>query len=586
MPGKVGMIGPSAAGGTPPPPPATDPWPTGGSPSIPDNAGQTINQMIAAASEGATINVPGNKVYRETVNINKGVTLVAGTGAEIRASERITAWTDLGNGTWRSNVSIPALTTESRWQFEPITNLTAAAPVGDTVLNVASTANITVGKTYMVGRGKDTCTPNALYNARQVISKTATTVTLNSGLSNAFDGSGNCVASLCHSEGFFPEMVFVDGQKVLFPTVGSVTNADTFALDASRRVIIGFNPASYYIEATWRNNGVTISGTGGAATLDGFAIHHAGAANIQRNSARVLTIIRCESKWAHTRGYSGGQTTLTLEDSRFWLAGQMGISNSSCPNLTMRGCKCDQNNFKLFRVGWEAGGAKLSGHDVALVTDNIFEYNRGEGLWYDIISGGQDIETSYNLCRHNDSAGIRNEVTLGLIHHNICYNNENNIQISGSHNVTVEDNICAWASNREIQIDQQHRSSRGAEQIPYDRVYNIFVRRNDMIHQETTSSQRYGICWFKNDAAIAAGAASIYDDIGNDGTNNRFAFTNASGAYDAEPGSQPRYKWVGTYSTLAAMQAAGQETGSTNITSQATIESILTAAGIPLTPTG
>jgi hypothetical protein len=584
------MLGQDPGGGGPvdPPPSENATWPSGGSPSIPDNTGTTINQMIAAAAEGATINVPGNKVYRETVNINKGITLVAEAGAEIRASDRWSSWTNLGNGTWRSTQSVPALTVESRWQFEPITNLTASAAVGATVLTVTSTASLVVGESYAIGRGKDTCSPNALYNIRQVTEKiSATQVRINTGLTNAFDGSGNCQASFCHAEGAFPEMVFVDGQKVLRPTTGTVQNADTFALDSSRRVIVGFDPTGRYIEVTTRNNAVTISGTtGGAATIDGFAIHHAGAANIQRNSARRLTVIRCEVKWAHTRGYAGGQARVDLIDSRFWLSGQMGVSNSSCPHLVMTGCLCDQNNFKLFRIGWEAGGAKLSGHEIAVVTDNIFEHNRGEGLWYDIINESQTIETANNICRHNDNAGIRNEVTVNnWIHHNICYQNQNNIQISGSHDVTCEDNVLAWAANREIQIDQQHRSSRGADQIPYDRVYDIIVRRNDMIHQETTGTQRYSICWFKNDAAIAAGAASIYSDVGNVGSANRFGWTNASGVLDPEPGSQPRYKWSSQYTTLAAMQAAGQEASSVNMTQQQ-ITDALTAAGISLTPTG
>jgi hypothetical protein len=65
----------------------------------------SIQQMVDNASSGETVTVPAG-IYRETVTINKPITLIGETGAEIRGSDVWTDWHRSGS-TWVSNNTLP-----------------------------------------------------------------------------------------------------------------------------------------------------------------------------------------------------------------------------------------------------------------------------------------------------------------------------------------------------------------------------------------------------------------------------------------------------------------------------------------------
>ncbi|TVR70366.1 MAG: hypothetical protein EA415_12960, partial [Sphaerobacteraceae bacterium] len=65
----------------------------------------SIQQMVDNASSGATVRVPAG-IYRETVTINKPITLVGEPGAEIRGSDVWNEWNASGS-TWVSQQTVP-----------------------------------------------------------------------------------------------------------------------------------------------------------------------------------------------------------------------------------------------------------------------------------------------------------------------------------------------------------------------------------------------------------------------------------------------------------------------------------------------
>jgi hypothetical protein len=573
---NVGMVGPTGAGTTEPPPPSPDPWPVGGDPTKPTNSGQSIATRIANATAGTTLTLPDNTVFREAVTVNKSLTIQGGAGTEIRAADHWAGgtWTDLGNGTWRSTNTVPNLTVETRWQFEPITALTANAAAGATTLNVASTGSLTVGETYTIGRGRDACSPQALYDVRQITAKTATTVTLNTGLSNSYSSTGTCAASVCFGEGAQPEQVFLNGQKVLTRTAGAVPVGDQFSLDASRRVIIAHNPNTNFVEVTTRNSCMTVSAND--VTIQDISFRYAGNTTFTKSASATNFIMRrCECAYAHTRGINAGQTQVTIQDSYFHHCGQLAAIHTG-GTFMFDGNKYDWGNYKKFRYGWEGGGIKVSDATNGTFTGCEVVNSFGNGFWTDITRDPQTWDVSYNRCHHNVQQGIRIEVTKNTdIYGNVCWENGTNIQVSGCFSVNVFNNLSAWSNGRGIQIDQQTRSDTVAADVAYDRTHDIQVYNNDIIQ----SSNAFAIAWFQN---LDAGQTSIYADVNNDGYNNRFAYASANGTLISENTVQ-RYKWTSAYTTLAAMQAAGQEAGSTNL-NQAGMQAALTAGNVPLTP--
>lgn len=86
---------------TPTPTPTNTPSPTPSPTTTPTptpqpSAVQSIQSMVDAAAPGTIVTVPAG-IYRETVTINKSLTLSGQPGAEIRGSDVWTGWTRSGN---------------------------------------------------------------------------------------------------------------------------------------------------------------------------------------------------------------------------------------------------------------------------------------------------------------------------------------------------------------------------------------------------------------------------------------------------------------------------------------------------------
>jgi hypothetical protein len=81
----------------------------------------SLQDLVDAAAPGAIVEAAGGCVYRETVTIDKPLTLRAALGgSEIRGSEiwDDAVWSQRGS-TWVSGKAVPPLATDSEWQCEP-----------------------------------------------------------------------------------------------------------------------------------------------------------------------------------------------------------------------------------------------------------------------------------------------------------------------------------------------------------------------------------------------------------------------------------------------------------------------------------
>jgi parallel beta-helix repeat protein len=74
----------------------------------------SIQELVDEATPGATVSVPGGCVYRETVTINKPLTLKGSSGAEIRGSD---VWASseftLTGGLYKSTTTVPTLNADA-----------------------------------------------------------------------------------------------------------------------------------------------------------------------------------------------------------------------------------------------------------------------------------------------------------------------------------------------------------------------------------------------------------------------------------------------------------------------------------------
>jgi hypothetical protein len=84
---------------------------------------RSLQSLIDAADPGAAVEAAGGCVYRETVDIDKPITLRAASGgSEIRGSDIWDAvWSQQGTR-WVSSKTVPPLATESDWKCEPNTS--------------------------------------------------------------------------------------------------------------------------------------------------------------------------------------------------------------------------------------------------------------------------------------------------------------------------------------------------------------------------------------------------------------------------------------------------------------------------------
>lgn len=504
----------------------------------------TIASLITDAAPGATIVIPPG-VYRESVNLNKAVTLIADTvgtayisGADVWGDDY---WarpsTSYGARCWVSRLTVPSLATSghgSDWaksQYAVWFDGEPLVQIGDQnhprlpgpgQFSIDNFGRILLGDSPLGHLVEVSTRANALtFNADATVS----------GLTFLHGASSDT------------------GTVSPFPSVNFNSRLVTF----TNNMVV-------------HNKGIGIGG------------------NIKAGS--VIT----DNELAYN-GVIGAD-----------LSSSTGISGAKgwVPTYFQRNKLHHNNTLGESVVAWTGGGLKFTSFDGLVATDNTAWSNNGMGIWGDISNTQATIQR--NKCWFNEVAGIYFEVsgidsagfvgTASDISDNDTWENGwtsyapnaatyGGIVISTSRNVNVHNNRCAFNAQAipvwwdAARTDKPHGNENVAD--------NIAVYDNDVV-QETS---------FANNSIWSLAGSITFRDNADSALAPLYAAANGVGGrlnritpYTAEASNF--YAWGGGYqSTLAAFNATrGGNDGGGNSTapSLAAAQAVLAAHGMPTTP--
>jgi hypothetical protein len=469
----------------------------------------SLQALVDAAAPRDIVEAPGGCVHRETVTIDKPLTLRAAPGgAEIRGSEiwGDDVWSQQGS-TWVSSRAVPRLAIRSDWKCEPNTNQ-------------------------------------------------------------------------CR----WPEQVFIEGRQLTQVAVGTTPGAGQFALNASRKVILGESPVGKTVEVTERNHWV-VGDTGGVGvTIDGFTMKHAAGEGISNNGNDNWTMENGDYSYSHTSNLQLKQATgLLALNNKIHHGGQKGIAGNNT-DLTLQSNEIYENNTERFEASWNAGGVKISSPQTVTLAGNTVHANSGNGLWLDVPADDQVLVVKNNRVHHNDADGVRSEVTDDnvMIYGNVVWENgwgrsgsdDAGISLNASHDNHVYGNVVAWNENG-ILVTNPLRTDVHPEETEYDFVYNVEVDHNYILmdnRADVPSDGAYALGWIKGNIG-----GNLYDPAANNrGHDNRYW-------YPTPQGSEKRYAWDVELTSIGAFNdTPGEERG--RYLSETEKDSVAEAEGIPASP--
>jgi hypothetical protein len=194
------------------------------------------------------------------------------------------------------------------------------------------------------------------------------------------------------------------------------------------------------------------------------------------------------------------------------------------------------NNFKGYRIAWDASGAKVitdpetQAYDPGIskteFAGNYVHDNNSNGLWFDVhITGGL---ARWNVVTDNVGIGIFYEISMhGRLTGNIALNNGTDIQVSNSHSTWVYNNTISPNKANAIVITSTNRSSADltAEQVTYLNGWVNYVPfghrcfNNLVVH--TPLANRIAINYIPHSATVA----NIEGMFAETGTGNNFSIT-------------------------------------------------------------
>ncbi len=382
---------------------------------------------------------------------------------------------------------------------------------------------------------------------------------------------GTCLVPGCDR----PEQVFLDGEPLR--RVDAKPGSGEFALDASRRVLLGDDPAGHIVEVTVRPAWLTI--TASDVTVDGLTMNDAAspaqAGGVQLEEADRVTLTHLTLQGAHGADVviHGGQH-IQLTDSELAGAGEEGLEVEDASDVLIQGVAIHGNNTAAFDPAWEAGGLKALGVDGLQLLDDRSYDNDGPGLWCD--AGCSNVTYSGNRVYDNSRAGIMAEISSGItITGNDVWENGwdfttwgwgAGILVSSSSSVTVSGNTVAWNADGISVVSQDRGDATDND------VHGVTVRDNTIVmaHEPGDGSDVMGLAWLQdwNGVLFASGSA-------NGGSGNAYWWSTAA----------PRcaYDWNGCLSSLSDFNATPGEQGGV-LLSSSTKAARLAAAGIPASP--
>jgi Ca2+-binding RTX toxin-like protein len=388
----------------------------------------------------------------------------------------------------------------------------------------------------------------------------------------ATDGGWKCEPG--SSRCLWPEQVFVDGTQLTQVAVGTTPGAGQFSLDAGRHVILGESPISRTVEVTVRENWVRGAPGGAGVTIDGFTMKHAAGDGINNNANDDWTVKNGDYSYSHTSDVLLKRATgMLAAGNKIHHAGQKGVAGNTV-DLTLQDNEIYANNTEGFDPSWNAGGVKVSSPKAVTFDGNTVYDNRGNGLWLDVPIDAQALVVRDNRVHHNDSDGIRSEVTDDdvQIYDNVVWENGwarggSGIAVNASHDNHVYDNVVAWNKNG-IRVMNPVRTDVHPAETEYDFVYNVEVDHNDIL-MDRLPDRAYALGWLKSNPG-----GNLYDPAANNrGHDNRYF-------YPVPENLRDRYAWDERFASLDAFNGTPGEEGGVYL-SETEKNRVLAANGIP-----
>jgi parallel beta-helix repeat protein len=372
------------------------------------------------------------------------------------------------------------------------------------------------------------------------------------------------------------EQVLVDGARLA--RVADRPGPGQFALDPSRHVVLGRNPAGHTVEVTTRQFWMEIASSD--VTVAGLIMRYA-ANRAQTGALRVddgvrrVTIRDVDLGYASGAGVSfGGASDSTLLRAAVHDNGQLGVhlggDAANGRGNRVLDSRIYRNNTARFDPEWEAGGLKATVQSGLLVAGTEVYDNVGPGIWCDIYC--LNVTFRDNRVHDNTYAGIMFEVSTGArIYGNVVYRNGAGkaewgwgagILVSSSGGADVHDNVLAWNARSGVSIISQLRTD-----------WPKATATNNNVHGNATLAL-HGT-WLMFWAQDFPGA--LFDASSNNrGAGNRYWI--AGGPPDGD-----RFAWESGTSSLAAFNATpAEEDGAYLTTSEK--NAVAKAAGIPASP--
>lgn len=229
--------------------------------------------------------------------------------------------------------------------------------------------------------------------------------------------------------------VFVDEVPQQLMEVGATTITlapGQYSIDASRRVVLGTNPAGHLVEVTARTQWYNT--TSDDITLVNVQARHCG--NNVRDEAALgnfpaatsynnLSIINPQLYDTYGPAiYFTGGTGNAVRGGALERCGNVGIAFGDQDDFVLDNVEvCYSNYWGLFQTSWESGGIKGGMNTLAHtpVTIDITRMdchdNNGIGIWLDVFFDGgvsKTIAVNNNRAWRNSYAGIQFEISRNI----------------------------------------------------------------------------------------------------------------------------------------------------------------------------
>lgn len=275
-------------------------------------------------------------------------------------------------------------------------------------------------------------------------------------------GSNTDISKLTNAENpmaVYQDMVFVNGTPLKQVSTRTAVVPGTFYIDYSKQLVyIGTNPANSTIEITaskWGLHTYNVSASG--ITIRGLKfMHYAETGVMIQSPAAVIE----HNEFVHNavagiKIYNAKR--VQVRHNLFHANGCHGAGINGSDYLVFENNLVTENNTEKYnRNSWSAGGVKILLSPYAVVRNNFFHRNDGNGVWLDHSSNFVAIVN--NLSTKNTRMGIHCEISdhviiAGNVATDNGYNYENlagaGIGVSNSSDVRVYNNTLV---NNEINL--------------------------------------------------------------------------------------------------------------------------------------